>query len=193
MLFYIWEDARIWAHWNHSFHVHLSYPIRASILCVFTPWAPLGLTTGSSCNLMAAWSQAFSFLSAFRAQGLTLEGWNRHDYDILALLIWQEKFYFIYICVCVYMCVCVYIYIYIYKLLIEKNFKLTEGQILLLETIGKVWSFQVQPVLCLYAISRGVNCIGRGQKVTVGWEHTGDVLGLPAMPSAGKQKPPDKF
>ena len=186
MLFYVWEDARIWAHWNHSFHIHLSYPIQPSILCFFTSWASLGLTIGSSCSLMAAWSQVFfSFLSAFRAQGLTLEGWNFYACDILALLIWKEIFYFIYICVCV----CVYIYVSV-----EKTFKLTEGRILLLETIGKDWSFQIQPVLCFYAISRGVvNYTGRGQKVIVGWEYTGDVLGLPVMPSADKQKPLGKF
>ena len=23
--FYIWEDARVWAHWNHSFGMHFSY------------------------------------------------------------------------------------------------------------------------------------------------------------------------
>ena len=25
VLFYIWEEARVLAHWNHSFDMHLSY------------------------------------------------------------------------------------------------------------------------------------------------------------------------
>ena len=25
MLFFVWEDGRVWAHWNHSFDMHLSY------------------------------------------------------------------------------------------------------------------------------------------------------------------------
>ena len=62
-LFYIWEDERVIAHWNHSFHMHLSYLGPVSCIC------PV-LTIGSGCNLIAARSQVlFSFL-------LALEGWN---------------------------------------------------------------------------------------------------------------------
>ena len=25
-VFYVWEDARVWAHGQYSFHLHLSYP-----------------------------------------------------------------------------------------------------------------------------------------------------------------------
>ena len=46
-----WEDVRIWAHWNHSFHMHLSYP--GPVFCVgllgglfFPSWALWGLTGG---------------------------------------------------------------------------------------------------------------------------------------------------
>ena len=44
--FYVWEDARFWAYWNHSFDVHLSYlgPIR----CFSPPWIPSGCTVMSS-------------------------------------------------------------------------------------------------------------------------------------------------
>ena len=61
----------------------------------FTTWAPLRLTIGSGCSLMAARSQVlFSFLSALRAHQLTLEGcshwWLWHP----CLLIWQEMFHF---------------------------------------------------------------------------------------------------
>ena len=51
---------------------------------VFTSWVPLGLTTGSGCNLMAVRSQVFlSFLSALR---LTSSHWTTgifEDCDIL--------------------------------------------------------------------------------------------------------------
>ena len=29
-IFYVWEDARVWAHWNHSFHEHLNYLVPVS-------------------------------------------------------------------------------------------------------------------------------------------------------------------
>ena len=50
VLFYVWEDARAWAHWNHSFDVHLSY----LGLCVFTSRVSSGLIVGSGCYLMTA-------------------------------------------------------------------------------------------------------------------------------------------
>ena len=57
-LFYVWEGTRVWAHWNHPFHMHLSCV--ASILCFFTSWAPLGLILRSGCNLIAVRFQVFS-------------------------------------------------------------------------------------------------------------------------------------
>ena len=39
-LFYVWEDARVWAHWNPSFDMHLSY--LGPEFCVFTSWVPQG-------------------------------------------------------------------------------------------------------------------------------------------------------
>ena len=73
-LFCVWEDARAWAHWDHSFDIHLSY--LGPVSCVFTSWVSTGLTLGSGCSLMAARWQAFfvSFLSSFRAHPLTLHG-----------------------------------------------------------------------------------------------------------------------
>ena len=49
-LFYVWEDARVWAHWNHSFEVHLSYlrPVFGSV----PPWIPSGGKTG---GLFSSW------------------------------------------------------------------------------------------------------------------------------------------
>ena len=39
VLFYIWEDARVWAHWNHSFDMHLSY--LGPVSCFSPIWIPL--------------------------------------------------------------------------------------------------------------------------------------------------------
>ena len=50
-LFYIWEYVRVWAHWNHSFHVHLSY-LGQSDLCFSYPefqWELISLVQG--CNV----------------------------------------------------------------------------------------------------------------------------------------------
>ena len=68
----------------------------ASILSFFPPsWAPLGLTIGNSCGLMATRSQIFfSFLSALRVQQHTLEGHNGWWLWHPCLLIRQEIFYF---------------------------------------------------------------------------------------------------
>ena len=56
----VWEDAKVWIHWNHSFHVHLR------ILCISHPELPWGSPWGVAAVLMAARSQVFSFLRAFR-------------------------------------------------------------------------------------------------------------------------------
>ena len=72
-LFYVWEDARLWAHWNHSFDMHLTY--LGPISSVFISWVSTGLTTGSGYSLMATrWQVFFSFLSFLRADQLRLEG-----------------------------------------------------------------------------------------------------------------------
>ena len=50
-LFCVWEDARVGAHWNHSFDMHLSYlgPVP------LPPWIPSGLTVeGGRRGLIAA-------------------------------------------------------------------------------------------------------------------------------------------
>ena len=60
----------------------------------FTSWAPLGLTIGSGCSLMASRGQVFSFLSALRAHQLTLEGYNHWWLWHPHLLRWQEIFHF---------------------------------------------------------------------------------------------------
>ena len=50
--FCIWEDAKVWAHWNHSFDMPLSS--LGPVSCVSTSWVSPGLMIGSGCSLMAA-------------------------------------------------------------------------------------------------------------------------------------------
>ena len=58
MLFYIWKDARVWAHWNHSSDSHLSFP--GPVFCVFTSWVPSECIVGAwvvAVNLVSWWLQ----------------------------------------------------------------------------------------------------------------------------------------
>ena len=89
VLFCVWEDVGVWAHWNHSFCMNLGD--LGPVSCVFTSWASLGLTGGSGYNLMAGRWQVFSFLSVLGADAFTLEGWLWHP----CLLLWQEILHFL--------------------------------------------------------------------------------------------------
>ena len=55
--FHVWEDARVWAHWNHFFW-YAPQLSGASIL-VFTSWVSSEFIVGSGCRLMAARRQVF--------------------------------------------------------------------------------------------------------------------------------------
>ena len=68
VLLYAWEDARIWAHWNHSFDRHLNYP--GPVSCFSPPWILSGCTVGGGCR-----------------------GWWLDGHNILCLLIWQVTFF----------------------------------------------------------------------------------------------------
>ena len=90
---FVGKDTRVWAHWNHPFHVHLSYP-GARILCFSHP----ELTRGSDCSLMAIRSCRYS--SSWVPLGLRnshLEGWNHRQLWHPCLFIWQEILHFSYI------------------------------------------------------------------------------------------------
>ena len=67
MLFYVWEDARVWAHWNHSFDMHLSSlgPVSWS----FSSWVSSGYTVQGGCsNLLLDGVNSPAFiLSSLRA------------------------------------------------------------------------------------------------------------------------------
>ena len=55
MLFYIWEDPRVWAYGNHYFPVHL----RAQGV-VFHILSPLGAHVGSDCSPGGCWITGLS-------------------------------------------------------------------------------------------------------------------------------------
>ena len=44
------EDARVWAHWNHSFPIYLNYS--GPISCVLYNLSPLGLIMGSGYTVL---------------------------------------------------------------------------------------------------------------------------------------------
>ena len=92
-LFYVWEDAKIWAPWNHSFDMHSVI----SVSCVFTSWASSGITLQSGCSLVAdRWEIFFvSFPSSLRAHRLTLGG----GYMAAILMIMISFVYFVSTCV----------------------------------------------------------------------------------------------
>ena len=58
MIFYVWEDARVWACWNHSFHTHLS---NLEPVSCFHILGSSGLPIGSGCSLMDTRSHRYSF------------------------------------------------------------------------------------------------------------------------------------
>ena len=37
---FLWEDARVWDHWNHFFNIYLNY--LGPVLCSFPSWIPSG-------------------------------------------------------------------------------------------------------------------------------------------------------
>ena len=53
VLFYIWEDARVWANWNYSFDKHLNY--LGPISCFSPSWLPLRVHCQGSLWWPMAW------------------------------------------------------------------------------------------------------------------------------------------
>ena len=92
-LFYLWVNARVWAHWNRSFPMHLRYPGPHFYVLFFSSWGPLGLTVGVAAVLMAARFQIFFFLPEYPYK-LALESWNCRCLWHPCLLIWQEMLHF---------------------------------------------------------------------------------------------------
>ena len=68
VFFHVWEDARVWAHWNYSLDTHLHY---LGPVSYFSPsWVPSGRNVRGSCS------------------GQLLDAHN-----ILCLLKWQATFF----------------------------------------------------------------------------------------------------
>ena len=96
-LFCVWGYARVWAHWNHFFHMHLSYLGPAS--CVLHILSSSVLIVGSSYSLMAASLHKYS--SSWMLLGLRnshLEDWNGWWMWNPCLQIWQEILHFSELC-----------------------------------------------------------------------------------------------
>ena len=85
-----WEDVRVWACWNHSFGMHLSY--LEPVSWVFTSW------DSSGCSLMSAINRWQVFFPSWVSSGLTsspsVVAAIANDCDGPCLLIWQEIFKF---------------------------------------------------------------------------------------------------
>ena len=96
MLFYIWEDGRVWVHWNHFFHLHLSYLVPVSCMfCIFPPPTPPSTPapTAPQCS-SREWLQPESFLGALLAQKFTSGGPKSLMVVTPCLLIRQEILHF---------------------------------------------------------------------------------------------------
>ena len=83
-LFFVWEDARVWAHWNHSFHMHLSY--LGPVSCIFHILSTSRCREWLQPNAADPRSSSLSWLP-WRAG---IRWWCWHP----CLLIWQEIFQF---------------------------------------------------------------------------------------------------
>ena len=92
-LFYVWEDARVWAHWNQSFGMQPSY--LGPVSRVSTSWVSSGLTIGNGCSLMAARGQVF--LPSWVSWGLTsspsVVAGIPGDCDIFVIPSWYDRKY----------------------------------------------------------------------------------------------------
>ena len=48
VLFCVWEDTRVWAHWNHSFDMYVS--CQGPVSCDFSSWVSSGCTVEDGCS-----------------------------------------------------------------------------------------------------------------------------------------------
>ena len=86
VFFFVWEDTRVWTHWNHSFTMHLNYP--GLVPHSFPSWVPQGAHLGAPSSLTLAqwqwltpwWSQHLLFDN--KAGNIFLswgQGWEQGD------------------------------------------------------------------------------------------------------------------
>ena len=93
----VWEDARVHAHWNHSFYMHLS--CLGPVSCVFhiLPHLPLAPQCSPQGVASASWLPDSRYCSSWAPSGLRnshLRGWNCCWLWHPCLLIWQEILHF---------------------------------------------------------------------------------------------------
>ena len=55
-VFSVWDEAIIWAHWNHSFDMHLHY--LGPLHCSLPPWVPLRVHCWGWLQWLRAWEWA---------------------------------------------------------------------------------------------------------------------------------------
>ena len=95
-VFSVWEDAKVWVHWTHSFDMHLSG--LGPVSCFFPILSLLRLHPWGWPQWPTAWWRASCFLipSGWVPSGLTSKvGFNSWWVDvcsILSLLIWLAAF-----------------------------------------------------------------------------------------------------
>ena len=77
-LFFVWEDAWVWAQWNHYLDGHVSY--LGPVCWAFLSWVPTRLTFGGGCEVMSGWLQhplftdvAAAFFYGNLCEGLELD------------------------------------------------------------------------------------------------------------------------
>ena len=74
VLFYVWEDAKVWAHWNHSFGIYLSY--LGPVSCVFSSLSLLRVHHWGWLHWLMAWWWASCFYPEFPQGSLSWGGCN---------------------------------------------------------------------------------------------------------------------
>ena len=90
---FLWENARIWAHWNHFFDMQFSY--LGPVSCSFPSWVlkvhHWGGCGGWEFGSTACWS--LSWVPSSSPSGES-RGWYLDGRNILCLLIWQATLFF---------------------------------------------------------------------------------------------------
>ena len=81
------DDARVWAYWNHSFDMYLTYLWPAS--CGFSSWISLGYITDWRLDD----GHPVSILRLLRAHHRAAIMWWLDGCNTLCLLIWQAVFF----------------------------------------------------------------------------------------------------
>ena len=95
LAFYIWEDASLWAHWIHFFHMHLSYLGQILFLVHLGRWlllvSPQLLSSHLAGLVASAGSRALCSILGSPHSPLDA----RNHCDVSCPLVWQEIFSFL--------------------------------------------------------------------------------------------------